>query len=156
MLTNKILLLVITGSTDKTIKIWDSMTFQLLSTINNDYAITRVVDLKNHSKIASGDSNGKIKIWDWKSGSLLATMTHYAPVVDLKLLYDGTIASVAAMEIRTWDLNTNLQKNCYTEASSGPVVVKPLSSKLIAGGLGNSYFMIFLLNERSMNKKNIC
>ena len=64
-------------------------------------------------------------------------MTHIAPIVDLKLLKDGTLASLGSLEIRTWDLNTYLQKNCYTEPSSAPVVLGSISLTLIAGGLGS-------------------
>jgi WD40 repeat protein len=59
----------VSGSIDKTIKIWDRKSGNLIKSINShDYTVSSIAISNDDSFIVSG-SRGEIKIWDIKSGN---------------------------------------------------------------------------------------
>jgi len=55
---------IISGSSDDTIKIWNILTFELVTTLENDTEVYSVAISSDNKYIISGLYNGKIKIWE--------------------------------------------------------------------------------------------
>src|SRR5581483_12226002 len=66
---------IVSGSGDKSVKIWDADSGSLLNTLNgHTYTVFSVVFSSDNRKIVSGSFDKSIKIWDAESGSLLKTL----------------------------------------------------------------------------------
>ncbi|RNA23008.1 WD40 repeat-containing, partial [Brachionus plicatilis] len=55
---------IVSGSSDKTIKIWDKDTFECLKTINGHNSYVNCLAIMQDWKIVSRSSDKTIKIWD--------------------------------------------------------------------------------------------
>ena len=65
---------IISGSDDKTVKIWDALSGQLDNTLTDHNSwIWSVAFSPDSSKIVSGSRENTIKIWDALSGRLIHT-----------------------------------------------------------------------------------
>lgn len=63
------------GSWDKTIKLWDVATRQLLDTLTgNNFGVNSVTFSPDGSLLASGSSDDTIKLWGVKTRQILATL----------------------------------------------------------------------------------
>jgi WD40 repeat protein/ABC-type dipeptide/oligopeptide/nickel transport system ATPase component len=73
---------IVSGSDDNTIKIWDAVSGELLSTLEGHSDVVHSVSW-NHdsSKIVSGSADKTIKIWDAVSGELLSTLEGHSGCV---------------------------------------------------------------------------
>ncbi len=98
------------GSCDRTIKIWDLSSGQLLRTlIGHSYSVKSIALSPDGKTLASGSCDRTIKIWDLPTGKLTRTLTGHADWVN-SVAYspDGkTLASGSCdKSIRIWDLST--------------------------------------------------
>ena len=76
---------LVSGSGDKTIKIWNSM--DLLKTLNANDSIYCLVILKDGVTLASGSFDGTIKLWNVNNGILIkALKSHTESVTSLAVL----------------------------------------------------------------------
>ncbi len=72
------------GSEDKTLKIWDLATGNCLATLTGHTSSVRVVALTSDgAKIVSGSDDKTLKIWDLATGKELATFTKHTNYVTL-------------------------------------------------------------------------
>ncbi|HEY9874143.1 MAG TPA: hypothetical protein V6D12_11940, partial [Candidatus Obscuribacterales bacterium] len=62
---------------DKTIKLWDLRTGQLLRTMGHCHSVVAVAFSSDGQTLVSGSEDTTIKIWDLRTGELLRTMTKY-------------------------------------------------------------------------------
>ncbi|MHC1590710.1 MAG: WD40 repeat domain-containing protein, partial [Candidatus Helarchaeales archaeon] len=66
---------IISGSADRTIKIWDVETGSCLRTLfGHSDAIISVAVTRDGKRIVSGSADKTIKVWDLISGNLLMTL----------------------------------------------------------------------------------
>ena len=72
--------IVISGSRDNTIKIWDANTRARLATLEGHTGSVLCLQFDD-TKIVSGSSDATIKIWDLPSGALLHTLTGHTQAV---------------------------------------------------------------------------
>ena len=76
--------ILITGSSEKTIKIWDIKCNKLLNTlIGHNHTISCLAAISD-DRICSGSWDGTIKIWDLASSSCLQTISNAGNVYSLK------------------------------------------------------------------------
>jgi WD40 repeat protein len=67
---------VVTGSDDKTAKVWDFNTGKLLHTLSGHLDwIRSVVISSDNAKLATGSGDNTTKIWDLNTGKLLYTLS---------------------------------------------------------------------------------
>ena len=101
---------IVSGSTDHTVKLWDSVTGQVLNTfVGHRYWVTSVSINHDGSKIVSGSYDRTIKLWDSLAGEVIRTFIgHDASVTSVSFNYDGSrIASGSADHTaRVWDSAT--------------------------------------------------
>jgi WD40 repeat protein len=95
------------ASADKTIKLWDTTTRQLLRTLTgHSAAVWSVAFSPDGRTLASASDDKTIKLWDSASGQLLRTLTgHSATVYSVTFSPDGrTLASASNDKtIKLWD-----------------------------------------------------
>lgn len=104
--------LIVSGSVDKTIKIWDILTGKLLQTLDGHTDWVKSVYFSpNGQQIVSGSLDKTIKIWDTLSGKLLQTLDGHSdsdPISSVCYSPNGEqiISGNHGDFIKIWDANT--------------------------------------------------
>jgi WD40 repeat protein len=102
------------GSADRTIIIWDSVTFSIKRVLNNTSWVTALFQFSNDD-LASASADQTIKIWDPQSGALKMTLANYKPI-SLAILNDGSLASGNLdLTIKIWDPTTGQLKKTLND-----------------------------------------
>ncbi|WP_019486777.1 MULTISPECIES: serine/threonine-protein kinase [Kamptonema] len=102
-------LTIASGSKDKTIKIWDLATGNLIRSFDGDSsAIWSVAFNSNGTRLAAGTSYWRILLWNLKTGELVRTVDHDAAVWSVAIAPDGlTLASGSSDKTsKTWNVAT--------------------------------------------------
>ena len=101
---------LISSSYDKSIKLWNKETGQLMRTmLGNAWTISALIELRN-GRLASGWLDSSIKIWDQETGQLTKTITDEpnAYVLNLAELNNSDyLASSTFKVIKVWNLTSN-------------------------------------------------
>ncbi|RYY83393.1 WD40 repeat domain-containing protein, partial [archaeon] len=101
---------IVSGSWDKTIKIWDASSGECVQTLRgHDDSVTSVCISPDGSRIVSGSGDKTIKIWDASSGECVQTLRgHDAYVTSVCISPDGSrIVSGSDDEtIKIWDASS--------------------------------------------------
>ena len=96
---------LITGSYDATIKVWDIATGEEIRTLEGHTSGIRCLQFDD-SKLISGSIDRTVKIWDWRKGECIAThAVHSAGIVGLH--FDSSLLATASMDktIKIWNFN---------------------------------------------------
>lgn len=108
---------VVSGSRDKTLKVWNMNTKTVLNTLTgHSAAIWRVIELKmrrDKLMIASGSEDHTVRIWDVTTGHCLQTLDrHTNRVMGLEEMADGCLISGSTDHtIQVWNINNNNDNN---------------------------------------------
>jgi WD40 repeat protein len=83
----------VSGSLDKSIKVWDLNTLQLRQTFHHDGAVVKVIVQPQQPHILySCAVDCTIRLWDIRNGQLLRTLTgHRYSILDFDVSLDGTL-----------------------------------------------------------------
>ena len=135
---------IISGSYDKTIKIWNTNTGQCLKTLEGHlYFVNSVAYSPDGTKIISGSGDGTIKIWNANTGKCLKTLNgHSIYVYSVAYSPDGTkiISGSGDKTIKIWDANTGqclkTLEGHYSNVWS--VAFSPDGTKIISGSRDNT------------------
>ena len=94
---------LITGSYDATIKVWDIATGEEIRTLEGHTSGIRCLQFDD-SKLISGSIDRTVKIWDWRKGECIAThAVHSMGIVGLH--FDSSLLATASMDktIKIWN-----------------------------------------------------
>jgi WD40 repeat protein len=101
---------MVSGSDDKTVKLWDFETGHLINTMKgHDRAVLSVSISPDNRRIVSGSSDGEVKLWDLESGSLIATLKKHKDRVNSVFISPVTQRILSGSSDRTvklWDLES--------------------------------------------------
>ena len=95
--------ILVTGSYDATIKIWDIKTGQELRTLRGHALGVRALQF-DQRKLISGSIDRSLKVWNWRTGECMSTYTgHNAGVICLH--FDASILASGSMDatIKVWN-----------------------------------------------------
>ena len=99
---------LVSGSSDKTIKIWHLYTGKLIKTLTTNSNLSRVLISPDGQFLASSGSSDKtIKIWHFHTGKLLHTLTgHSDTVYSIAISPDSRILASASLDktVKLWHL----------------------------------------------------
>ena len=101
---------IVTGSDDKTAKIWDVNTSNLLKTLKGHNEVISDVEFSpDGTKVVTASYDKKAKIWDVTTGNLLFTLNgHTDSISDSKFSPDGTKIVTASFDntVKIWNVST--------------------------------------------------
>jgi len=136
----------LTGSADRTLKLWDTASGRCLRTFEGHAASVTAVCLSHSGDYAvSGDREGTLKVWELSSGQCLRTIEwHKSQVNSVSLSEDGRIALAenADSEASLWDV---LSGQCLRTVKGDDRYWKGATACLSADGS----FALSLSNERT-------
>jgi len=104
---------IVSGSADRSVKIWDPETETLKMTITGHTDWIQALVILNDGSIASGSGDDSIKIWSPTTGSLIRTLKgHSNSVNTLAVFKDGRLASGSNdFLIKIWNPTTGALLN---------------------------------------------
>lgn len=94
---------LVTGSYDNMIKIWDIETGEEIRTLSGHTSGVRCLQFDD-SKLISGSLDQTIKVWNWRTGVCISTYTGHASGI-VGLHFDGSVLASGSMDrtIKIWN-----------------------------------------------------
>jgi WD40 repeat protein len=150
---------LVSGSFDKTIKIWDLATGKELRTLTGHQDAVLSIALSSDGKaLVSGSYDKTIKIWDLATGGKPRTLTgHHFPVSSVALTSDGKTLVSGSFDntIKVWDLATGKELrtlNGHQEAVSS--VALSSDGKALVSGSYDKTITVWDFNVNSLVAKS--
>lgn len=128
---------IVTGSRDRTIKLWDISTFQCLRTLKGHQA--SVLCLKyDDTHLVTGSSDSTVIIWNWETGTPEQRLvSHSAGVLDVAFDKDHVVSCSKDCTIKIWHRKTGKLLRTLT-GHRGPVNAVQLRANRIVSASGDS------------------
>ena len=98
---------LITGSYDSTIKVWDIETGQEIRTLSGHTSGIRCLQFDDTGKLITGSMDSTIRLWNWRTGQCLRTFpSHTGGVISVH--FDSQYVASGSMDhtVRIYDTNT--------------------------------------------------
>ncbi len=99
---------IVTGSSDKTVKIWDFNNIKQIKSFKNAKSAIRSVAISNDNKyVAAGDTKGYIYIWDVNNNKLIKSFKAHNDIITSIIFSnnsDKVISSSGDGKIKIWSL----------------------------------------------------
>ncbi|XP_044759806.1 U5 small nuclear ribonucleoprotein 40 kDa protein [Coccinella septempunctata] len=99
--------LIVSGSDDNTVKIWDIRKKQSITSLSSSYQVTAVSLNDTSEQVFSGGIDNDIKVWDLRKDEVLYTLKgHTDTITGLSLSPDGSYLLSNSMDnsLRIWDI----------------------------------------------------
>ncbi|KAJ1963674.1 hypothetical protein GGI12_001909 [Dipsacomyces acuminosporus] len=128
---------IVTGSRDRTIKVWDSKTMRCMRTLTGHDA--SVLCLKyDDSILVTGSSDSTIIVWDWETGlPTLRLVSHGAGVLDVAFDDEYIVSCSKDCTIKCWQRSTGKLLRTMV-GHRGPVNAVQLKGDRIVSASGDS------------------
>lgn len=145
---------LVSGSFDKTIKIWNPQTGKLLHTLSGHLDAVRAIAISRDGLLlASGSSDKTIKIWNLQTGKLLRTLSgHRSAIWSVSISPDGQTLVSGAYDgaIKIWNLQTGELLNLPEyDDSVWSVAISP-DGQTLASGTYDGTIKIWNLQTREL------
>ena len=139
--------ILISGSDDNFVRIWDFSTGNAIRSINTSLTVNSLITLSNGLFVTAGGND--IKVWYLDTGNYKSTVSHANTVNVLEVLDDGFASGSDDNFIKLWNNTGDWTKNLF---ANNPVkCLKRISSNLLASGLsGNNHVLVWFLNNQSV------
>ena len=129
--------LMLSGSSDKTIKVWNITTGNLVNTFNNPNGVGALLELSSNNWVAAALTYCSSGIWNIASGSMAKTLNnHTNSVLSLIELWNGLLASGSGSvdkTIKIWNVTTGAMLKSLA-SSSGVYSIIQLTNDTIGSG----------------------
>ena len=129
----------LSGSGDRTLKLWDVATGRELSTLaGHTAAVTSVAFSPDGGSVLSGSADESLKLWDVATGKEIRTFTgHTERVMSVAISPDGrsVLSGSDDMRLKLWDVATGKEIHSFTghADSVGSVVFSPDGRSALSG-----------------------
>ena len=137
------------GSSDRTIRLWDITTGELRKTLSrHTSSVESVCFSPDGLTLASGSQDNTIRLWDVITGALQKTFTgHTNGVLSTSFSPDGSTLASGSQDntIRLWDITTGELRRTLTGHTNGVLSVS-FSGDGRALASGSSDGLVFLWN----------
>lgn len=103
--------LLMTGSYDKTVKIWNTDTGELIRTLTgHEMGVKSLVF--DDQKLITGGLDATIKVWNWRTGECISSYPgHREGVISVDFLDKLIVSGSADKTVKVWHVDT---RTCYT------------------------------------------
>ncbi|WFC97990.1 hypothetical protein MYAM1_000711 [Malassezia yamatoensis] len=102
---------LVTGSYDRTVKVWNLRTGEILRTLTGHARGVRCLQFDD-VKLITGSMDRSLKIWNWRTGELLRTLEgHTEGIVSLNFNESVLASGSADSSIRIWNFHSG---ECYS------------------------------------------
>jgi WD40 repeat protein/uncharacterized caspase-like protein len=135
---------IVSGSADKTIKVWDAESDTELRTLTDPAGPVHAVAMSpDGRRIVSGSDDHTIKVWDTESGAVLRTLAGHAdPVLALAFSPDGRriVSGSADKTIKVWDAESGAELRTLTGhlGSVDAIAVSPDGRRIVSSSRDGS------------------
>ena len=106
------------GSEDKTIRLWDLETFQIISTLTGHaQGVKSVAFSPDGTILATGSDDQTVKLWDWNQGKEIGTFSgHTHAVKSVAFSPEGKVLASGSWDktIKLWDIQTGAAQKTLT------------------------------------------
>ncbi|MBD2059096.1 serine/threonine protein kinase [Oculatella sp. FACHB-28] len=128
----------VSGSEDKTIKVWNLRTGDLLRTLSgHDAEVVSVAISQDGQLLASGSRDNTVKLWDLQSGELIRTLDHPDWIQSVAFSPDGQMLAAGDRDqtVFVWNVSTG-KLLCNFMGHTGEIQSVAISSdgRLLASG----------------------
>ncbi|KAJ1722017.1 hypothetical protein LPJ53_003512 [Coemansia erecta] len=133
---------IVTGSRDRTIKIWDSQTLQCVRTMTGHEA--SVLCLKyDRTTMVTGSSDSTVIIWDMATGApLQRLLSHTAGVLDVAFNDECIVSCSKDCTIKVWDRSSGRLLRTLV-GHRGPVNAVQLHGNRVVSASGDSLIKLW-------------
>jgi WD40 repeat protein/Flp pilus assembly protein TadD len=132
---------IVTGSADRTAKVWDARTGAPLLDLQGHTSWVRCVSFSpDGTRIVTSSEDGTAKVWDARTGApLLELKGHTAPVTSVTFSPDGTriVSASNDQTLKVWDAPTGaplLELKGHKTTYVGSVAFSPDGKRIVAVG----------------------
>ena len=99
------------GSSDRTVKLWDLATRKRLATLGHTSTISAVAFSRDGTALASGLENGQVELWDVETGTRIGTLGSVGlagsrSITSVTFSPSGAILASGSRVVRLWDVST--------------------------------------------------
>ncbi|KAJ1891302.1 hypothetical protein LPJ81_005766, partial [Coemansia sp. IMI 209127] len=136
---------IVTGSRDRTIRVWDSRSFDCIRTLTGHDA--SVLCLKfDDSAIVTGSSDATVIVWDWETGTpSLRLVSHSAGVLDVAFDAEHIVSCSKDCTIKVWQRSSGKLIRTMV-GHRGPVNAVQLRGSRIVSASGDSLIKMWDIN----------
>jgi WD40 repeat protein len=140
----------LSGSCDKTLRLWDLQTGETLRTLKgHTHWVSAMVVLGDGRRALSGSDDNTLRLWDLETGETLRTLEgHTDGVTAVAVLGDGrrTLSGSSDYTLRLWDLATG---ECLAEFTADAAIncVAFACDDLIVAGSQDGHIHILEIRE---------
>ncbi|KAH7106847.1 WD40 repeat-like protein [Auriculariales sp. MPI-PUGE-AT-0066] len=134
---------IVTGSRDRTIKVWSLRTFRLRQTLVGHEGSVLCLKFERSGFMVSGSSDRKIIVWDLNRGTRTTTLTgHSGGVLDIRIDKNWIVSCSKDAQIRVWSRRT-LELHCTLHGHDGPVNAVGLQNGRIVSASGDGNMILW-------------
>ena len=147
--------LLISGSNDREVRLWDWDTGRLLKTINEASSVWSIAINPDENLLATGHhDNHLVKLWDIKTGRLVRTFNgHSDEVRSVAFSPDGNLVASASADktVRLWQAKTGVLVKTFLDSTATvtSVVFSP-DGKLLAAASDDQVVRVWDLDNSTL------
>jgi len=145
----------VSGSSDKTIKVWDMRSSRLLYSLEGHTGqVFAVAITPDGAHVVSGSFDKTLRVWDLQSGSLFRSLEgHTAGVYAVAVTPDGArvISGSADKTIKVWDLQSGHLLHSMDTEWVHAVAISPDAARVVSGSADKTIKVWDLQNSRLLH-----